>query len=294
MVLEVLEATLAERSLVGSEATARWARAAVTVSGDTAGRVRRLFLTEMAEAYSEQQELMLRPSEVRRRDLVEALLTEREALSNSAELGYEMARWHLGMVGGGPRVREVLSDAARAVGGELLMVTREDGLVWAWIGGVRRLSTNAIVAVEDLARESEACIALGASARGFDGWRLTHHEASAAWLVGRRTGEKVTRCLDVLIDAAVLENERLAASLDYRFIRPLDSLRGGGAIARETLRAYYSCDRSVSSSASLLGVTRKTVERRLRRIEAVLGTPVRGCVELEVALRLERWLERGV
>ena len=48
---------------------------------------------------------------------------------------------------------------------------------------------------------------------------------------------------------------------------------------------------SRASAAALLGVTRRTIENRLRTIELKLGQPVVQCgAELEVALRLEELL----
>jgi purine catabolism regulator len=69
---------------------------------------------------------------------------------------------------------------------------------------------------------------------------------------------------------------------------PLDNLRIGGLVARETLRAYFKCQRNASSAAAQLDVTRHTVKNRLGDIDEALGRSHNTCLaELEVALRLE-------
>ena len=80
----------------------------------------------------------------------------------------------------------------------------------------------------------------------------------------------------------------LAGALLDVYIAPLEDVRGGGAVLRETLRAYLAAERSVSSAAAALGVDRKTVESRLRTIEKRLGRSLHPCpAELEVALELD-------
>jgi DNA-binding PucR family transcriptional regulator len=57
---------------------------------------------------------------------------------------------------------------------------------------------------------------------------------------------------------------------------------------RQTLRAYFASGGNTSSAAASLGVTRRTVENRMRVIEDELGKPVSTCAaELELALRLD-------
>jgi DNA-binding PucR family transcriptional regulator len=132
-------------------------------------------------------------------------------------------------------------------------------------------------------------LAIGEPGWGLDGWRLTHHEAQAALLVARRKPQTMTRCADVPLEAAMLRADAAASSLAAAYLAPLDSLRMGGSVARETLRHYFSCERNMSSAAHSLGVrSRHTVENRLREIEKAIGRPIHKCLaELEVVLRLE-------
>lgn len=69
---------------------------------------------------------------------------------------------------------------------------------------------------------------------------------------------------------------------------PLAAEKDGGMALRETLRAYFACDRNATSAAAALGVTRQTVNNRLRAIEQRLGREIGSCsIELDLALRVE-------
>jgi DNA-binding PucR family transcriptional regulator len=71
------------------------------------------------------------------------------------------------------------------------------------------------------------------------------------------------------------------------FLAPLAEERDGGAVARQTLRAYFEAERNASSAAALLEVSRQTVGSRLRAIEERIGRPLSACAnELEATMRL--------
>jgi sugar diacid utilization regulator len=96
----------------------------------------------------------------------------------------------------------------------------------------------------------------------------------------------------VALLASVLNDDALAGSLIEIYLAPLGGSENGGAILRRTLRAYFAAERNASSAASALGVTRHTVQNRLRTIEEKLGQSLRTRqAELEVALRLEELKE---
>jgi PucR C-terminal helix-turn-helix domain/GGDEF-like domain len=238
--------------------------------------------------FLDEHDRLARSGETRRQELVLRLLAGDPADDEApAVLRYELRHWHLGAIANGVDAEKALRALACELGRQLLLVSRSDQHLWAWLGGHRKLGAADLERAL-LEQPCEVSIAIGEQARGLDGWRLTHAEAQAAWRVALRRPQPVTRCADVPLDAAVLQDEVLAASLARAYLAPLDELRMGGPAARETLRAYCACDRSVSSAAHLLGVTRKTVESRLREIETALDRPLRSCVaELQVALRLE-------
>jgi DNA-binding PucR family transcriptional regulator len=53
------------------------------------------------------------------------------------------------------------------------------------------------------------------------------------------------------------------------------------------MRAYFSTERNISSTAAALGVDRRTVSNRIRAIEELFGRPLSDfATDLETALRL--------
>ncbi|HWO47309.1 MAG TPA: helix-turn-helix domain-containing protein, partial [Solirubrobacterales bacterium] len=93
---------------------------------------------------------------------------------------------------------------------------------------------------------------------------------------------------DVAVLASIARDELLATSLRRLYLEPLERMRDGGKVARQTLRAYFDAERNISSTAAALGVDRRTVRNRLRAIEDSLGRPLTGSLaDLEIALRLD-------
>jgi DNA-binding PucR family transcriptional regulator len=128
---------------------------------------------------------------------------------------------------------------------------------------------------------------VGEPAWGVEGWRLSHQQAQAAFVVALRRPRAFTRYGDVALLASALKDELLAGTLVEVYLAPLDRQRDRGAVSRQTLRAYFAAARNTTSAAAGLGVARRTVENRLRAIETLLGRPLHRCsAELEVALHL--------
>jgi sugar diacid utilization regulator len=137
--------------------------------------------------------------------------------------------------------------------------------------------------------QADGCLALGESCQGMAGWRLSHHQAAAALLVGLRRGDRIVRYGEVPMQASMLQDPVLSASLRQRYLIRLDEEPDRGRKARETLHAYFSRERNVKAAATALGIARQTVSHRLRTIEARLGCDLHACAhELEAALDLER------
>jgi hypothetical protein len=239
------------------------------------------------EAYTDEIEQVARSPEQRRIEIVRGLLAGRQLDADSAELGYDFDAWHIGVIATGARAAEFARGAKEALGCERLAVLHGERTIWLWFGR-RRKPTAADVKRLSIQRPSGVSLAVGEPRRGIEGWRLTHQEAQAALLIGLRKPPGLTRCSDVLLEAAVLQQNALATSLVETFLSPLDSLGYRGQTARDTLRAYFETRRNVSSTANRLGVARNTVESRLREIEETLGRLLPTCsAQLEVALRLE-------
>ena len=240
-------------------------------------------IVAVTNEYTREVERAERSPERRRADRVLGLLAGRQV--DSAELGYELDAWHLGVIALGKKAREAVRDLAAALDRELLPVSRGEETVWGWLGGRRRLAGSDIERLLPATCPAEVSFAVGESGRGVDGWLLTHGQAQAALRVVLRRRQKLTRYVDVALLAAALEDEVLARSLQEIFLSPLGAC---GSELRATLHAYFAAGRSTSNAARSLGVVRQTVENRLRTVEQGIGRPLRTCLpDLEVALSLD-------
>lgn len=221
-----------------------------------------------------------------RLELVRSLLAGKRL---DIDLDYEFDDvWHVGLIASGDAkaISKTLEVLAFNHNCRLLQVPLGTNTMWVWLSK-RHQSSLEVHKWQD--HDESVSLAVGEPAYGLDGWRLTHYEAQVARNVALHGRAGVVRCVDVLLDAAVLRDETISQALMRNYLSPLDSVRFGGDVARNTLSIYLMCQRSVSKTAGVLGVTRKTVESRLRDIEVALDRPVISCLaELEVALRLER------
>lgn len=208
--------------------------------------------------------------------------------ADPGELAYEFGDWHIGAIARGDDASATLRRFAGAADRRLLLVRPDGETAWAWFGGRRRIE----LAEADLRgprdEPGDALIALGEPARGIEGWRLTHQQASAALRVTQIGARGIVRYAEVGLLASISQDRVLASSLRQMYLAPLANGRDGGVALRETLRAYFSAGRNISSAASALGLSRQTVRTRLHAIEDKLGRSLDSCApEIEVALRLE-------
>ncbi len=198
------------------------------------------------------------------------------------------------MIATGPGATDVLKQLASRLGSRLLCVSRGRDNAWAWLGSARVLTARDVEYAVGECEDSGGSLALGEPGSGLDGWRLTHLQAQAAMRVALRQARSFAGYADVALLASVLRDDALAGSLVEIYLAPLGSTTNGGAVLRETLRAYFAAEHNASSAACALGVTRHTVQNRLRTIEERLGHAIRTRqAELEVALRLEELGEKA-
>jgi hypothetical protein len=257
---------------------------------DTAAVFDRLIST-IAEEYQREARGLLASPEERRAARIRALLSGE--LLDAADIEYEFDDWHLGAVAVGDCAPDALKELARALGRRLLHVRSEEDTVWGWFGGRRPVQVDRLESVLASVWPEQLSLALGEPARGLAGWRSTHRQAQAVLPVARRKGGRWVRYADAALFASYLQNDLLVSSLRERYLAPLTHERDGGSILRETLRAFFSADRNVSSAAALLRVNRHTVTNRLRIVEEKVGRPLSSAAaEIEAALWLHD-LERS-
>ncbi|HEY3828773.1 MAG TPA: helix-turn-helix domain-containing protein [Solirubrobacteraceae bacterium] len=249
----------------------------------------------VAEEYGRELERAASSPARRRVEIVQRLLAGGAPPQLAAELGCELEGWHLGGIAHGAGATDALEELRAALRCRLLCVSPGEGVAWGWLsGGQRRIEA---AEVERLVRaggwRDSVSLAVGEPGQRFVGWRATHQQAQAAYMVMQRDPRPFIRYGDVALLAAALKDQTLARVLLDIYLLPLRDPRSNGAVLRETLHAYCATGRNVSSAASTLNVARSTVESRLRTIEGRLGRTLHPCPpELEVALHLDRLTHR--
>jgi hypothetical protein len=257
----------------------------------------RLLAAVADEHARESETLAISTGERRRAERIERLLAGEPI--DTSQIPYDFEGWHVGVAaasvggeGGDGAVDTSLRELAARLDCRVLVLAREDGMLWAWLGSRRRLDPAELLralAPEHLsdgqAGDPPPAMALGEPAENLAGWRFTHRQADAALRVARRGPKRRVRYADVTLLAAALQDDLLATSLRRLYIEPLENGRDGGAVLRETLRAYAASDRNLTATAVSLGVNRSTVSYRLQTAESRLGRPVVSCMaELEIVL----------
>jgi len=254
-------------------------------------RTQAILFDRLLEAVSEEhtRETRERPgsSDQRRAERIERLLAGE--LVDISGLGYELDAQHLGAISSGPGTEEALRDLASALDRRLLMIRRDEEIVWAWFGGRRPMDIRELQQAASATWPAQIVLALGEPSEGIDGWRRTHRQAHAALPIALRGPESFVRYADVALLASMLQDDLLADSLLVLYLEPLEAERDGGEILRETLWAYFAAGRNVSSAAAALGVSRQAVAKRLRTYEERIDRQLDSCsLEIEAALRLSR------
>ena len=240
-------------------------------------------VASVTDEYTREAETRLSSTAGRRAERIERLLAGE--LLDTPDLNYDFGAHHLGVLAKGPGAAEALRGFSGALDRRLLLVEREEETVWGWLGGRRALGSEELVARLPSAWPEQVRLALGEPAQGLEGWRLSHRQAKATLPIALRSPDKVTRYGAVALLASALQDDLLTVSLREIYLAPLERERDGGALARATLRAYFDADGNSASAAAALGVTRQTVNNRLRTVEELIKKPLgRAAAALELAL----------
>jgi hypothetical protein len=227
-----------------------------------------------------------RSTDQRRAKLVRRLLAGEPV--DATELGYQLDAHHVGVVAGGDDARRAVDSLARALDCRVLAVRQDDSTIWGWLGSRRCTDPSRIVRSARSVEPPSVPLAVGEPCHGIGGWRRTHRQARAAFLVAQRRPQGTVRYADVALLASALQDDLLASSLHDLYLAPLQGDRNSGETLRATLRAYFATGRNGASAAAALNVSRQTVTNRLQTAEDRLGRPIAACATaLETALRLE-------
>jgi PucR C-terminal helix-turn-helix domain/GGDEF-like domain len=208
-------------------------------------------------------------------------------LLDTSEFQYDFEAWHVGTVATGPRAVDALRDLARRIDCSTLRSSGGRWTTWAWFGRREKMSSAELEHAASTSWPSQVSLAIGEPGRGLTGWRLTHRQACAALPLATDRPTNVVRYAEEALLVSMRQDDLLVRSLTQIYLDPLADEPDGGETLRETLRAYFAASRNVSSTAARLKVSRKTVSKRLARIEKLIGRRLDSCgAELEAALRL--------
>jgi hypothetical protein len=240
----------------------------------------------IANEYGKELERARRSPEHRLAVRIDHLLAD-ESSTRVEGLNYVFDAWHLGVVAKGTHAHAAIQAMGSKLDRTPLSVKRGDEIVWAWLGGREALAIADVERIVSTSVPEDIFLAIGEPRHGIDGWRLTHHEATAAFQVMLRRPRRFTKGSETLLLAAVLRDEKLSESLVQTYLRPLDQDDQGAALLN-TLRAYIETGSNAASTSVALSVDRSTVQRHLRKIEERLGRVIHSChAELAVALQVD-------
>lgn len=268
----VLRRYLAGHAVIGDFLAEQAARQAISpevlrgVLRDQAARTDRVVAVIGATYVAELSAVRPVSLDRRRADQVRRMLDGE--LVDPSGVDYDFGAWHIGFVlrgGDGDLIRSI----AKRLDARRLVVSGDEGVVWAWLGFRNRPHSQLPVVVS--AAPESFHMGVGEPAEGPSGWRLTHEQAKAALGVAMRRPAQIAHYKDVALLATAVQDQLLSASLTRLFLDPLDDAKEGGRELRATLRAYFRADQSVTATAAALGVSRNTVANRLRAVEEKIG-----------------------
>jgi hypothetical protein len=247
-------------------------------------------IAAVTQAYKRELDFRHLSTEQRQVERVRRLLAGE--FLDTAEFAYNFDGCSVAVVAHGAGAFDVLRGIAKTLDLRLMHVRPDPEVIWAWLGSSRLIDDAHFFSLPMDNWPAGVRMAIGEAKKGILGWRSSHQQAKAAMAVAIRNSQPLTRYVDVALLASMLGDSLLVGSLQETYMSPLAVERDGGAALRQTLRAYFSVGRNVSSAAASLGVSRQTVINRLHTVEARLGRTVDECaVELEAVLRIEEFGE---
>jgi hypothetical protein len=209
----------------------------------------------------------------------------------STALGYEIGRWHLGLVvkvekdtkgtGGrdvtaGPRVEVIAMRLSRVIasGERPLVLPMGNDVAWAWVGGDHDFDTEATAELQEIVRANGATVGIGESGQGRAGFRETNAQARDALDVGLLTGASLTRYrVSGVVGVLMAEPERARRLMRYH-LGGLNSDSSSAARLRETLSVLLVANLNQREAARRIGAHPHTIAYRLQQIEEAVGGDV--------------------
>jgi hypothetical protein len=182
-------------------------------------------------------------------------------------------------------------EIAKACGSPVppLVVTNRGTGAHVWLGNCDRPVAPTLH--KHLRLPAPLRIAVGVTALGLTGFRLSHTQAEAARRVARMSeqDDQITDYSDVDLVALLTSDMNQARAFVRSTLGPLCRQDTKSAELRRTLMAWIGTSGSIAGTAAALFTHRNTVSYRLRQIDELLGTnrdSTRVRCALEIAARM--------
>lgn len=186
-------------------------------------------------------------------------------------LSYDFDLHHICFVSAHASAAETFEVLAERLGCQILWTDTNRGRISAWLGHRRARDPEEFAhALRDA--KSDVTAGISNSTPGVAGFRLAHWQAQTTFAFMDGSRSRTMLFADIAHVAPLAGHDMAIRSLDELYLAPLRSEKDGGAALRDTLRAYFACRCNATSAAAALdGISRRTVENRIRLVEQKLG-----------------------
>jgi len=252
---------------------------------EQAPRVDRL-LELVAGEYKDEYEQTRRSPTRKRADRIIRLLKS-DSPVRPADLDYDFDAWHVGLILKGPNAELVVRTWAERLGCSLLHAARDSETTWAWLSNSCQPAPGRLEGFLSEKMPTQFSAAIGEPRPGLEGWRLSHREAQMALQAMLQNPQRLVRGRNVILRVGVMRDDTLVRSLLDGYLTPLKRHVNSRKLL-EALRAYLATGGNAAAAAAAIGVTRHTVQRRIRTVEETVGRKFESCqAELHVALQID-------
>ncbi|MGE4427298.1 MAG: PucR family transcriptional regulator [Solirubrobacteraceae bacterium] len=258
---------------------------------------------DLVDTYQQERDRWVRTAAAVRSETARELLDGRaiDEQTASSRLGYPLRAHHIGLivVGDAPHgesgdfrslEKEAIEAAATLGCADPLLVPAGASVLWAWCRSHEPPSRAALDRLERHLPREGVRLAIGRPAFGVDGFRVTHVEAQYAadlWQQSPASTGRTVSYAGVELVSLLASDVGRARRFVIGELGGLAAPQDGAARLRETLLSFLAHGGSHTLAAQALHLHKNTVYTRVRRAEAILGSPIsHRRIELQTALML--------